>query len=257
MSVNKPAAKAAPASAPAPEKVQAQAEVAAQGVTIDEKILGTLSDALAYTGVIIDPTIKDKKGNGVEGHEVVGYHFRVLRDLPKIVPAFGLDPNAADVKNSALKLGDANLVTAKKGDTLYLTKVETGALLLRPEFNTQATGVGEDGVGVKVTVFVSNQSAKSVTTGANVLPKFSLRASEKGSTTYINPVEAYEATQIVTESGTPRYERKPILKGQLGKFAPLVKSSGGSRKVGSGAKASGPSYDAKNISNLQALGITI
>lgn len=254
------------AEAPAPEvKEKAKAEVATKQAQINPDIIGSKSDKVVFLGVIVDPTQKDKKTLGSkekgtyqesEGHVVVGYKIGLLEDHDK-VPAFGLDPNSTDFATSVGKPG--NFVKGKKGDVLYLTLVETGALLLQPEFNGVVTGHGSNGEGINVSVSVRKRNNAGATDGANALPRVSLRSTDRGVSAYINPDNAFEAQQerSKTESGkeTIRYRRTPIKEGPLAKFAPLARNT---QRSGGGAKPqAGKVLNENSASFLAAVGLKL
>lgn len=241
------------ADAPAEARAEATAVAAAVEEDLDLSILGRDSGKLAYLGAIVDPTQKDVKTinkEEVQGHVVVGYRFLVLEDLS--VPDFGLGKDARQNRNS---FNQIKFTKVKKGQVAYLTVFETGVLMAAPEFNGVINGVAKyEGkkVGMSITAVYGAVKNGGSVDGINGLGTISIRATEKGQTTYINPEPAFEATlQTVDAEGkklaTNRWERVPFTQGPLAKFAPLTIT--GKRASGEASPA-GPARSSRAASFL-------
>lgn len=105
---------------------------------------GSMSSAIAFVESLGDPSTIDtyslKVGDKVEkrtASKIVGYRFRAMQDIE--VPDFGTTPEF-----SANRLMSAEDVTRWKqvaaGEEFDLTRLETAALLTRPEYNFVASG---------------------------------------------------------------------------------------------------------------------
>ena len=250
----------------AKEEVKAPAEHVAEApkapeVKIDPAIIGSKSDDLIYMGVIVDPTQKDVKTIGskedgtlqtLEGHVVVGYRFKTKKAIDK-VPAFGLNPNDKDFATSIGTLG--RTVKAKAGEELFLTMVETGALLLQPEYNGKVTGRDEGGNGIDVSISVRRKTRGGATGAANNIPRVSIRSTKRGISAYTDPVDAFKATQETSETGVVRYRRTPITEGPLAKFAPMAKNTAG--RVSSSKSPAGETLNSNAGAFLNAVGMKL
>ena len=125
-------------------KAQASAAMVAEAaVKVDESLFGRDSDKIAFVAAIGDPsrpdvtpiTTKDGKQDKRTDPTIVGYAFKLLEDMD--VPDCGIPDdlikNPMDGKELTYKQG-------KKGDVVYLTRLETGALLSQTRFAGKATG---------------------------------------------------------------------------------------------------------------------
>lgn len=222
-------AKVAKESAEARAKAQGTVDVAAEDVKIEN--LGVLSDKIAYLGVIVDPTKDDVKGEDKVGKVVVGYYFQALTDME--VPAIGYGRDVKENHTRSFNLDNFKKGVSQKvkaGEEFYLTHFETAVLLTRVEFNSSVTGRTEDGRGIDVTLVAQSRKGKDKDglEAKVVIPSTYLRASQREETVYINPINAFDATESKNESGQKRYARKPK-EGPFMKWTPFTVRSTGSR----------------------------
>lgn len=181
-----------PAEAPAPvaaekkielEKATAAAMADIPVQQIDETLLGSKSDTVAFVAALGDPSDPDTTTvTDVGGQKdvrtvprIVGYRFKALVDME--VPDCGTEDDLKSNKMSFVAAKKNNRRPVKAGETFDLTRFETGMLLSPIEFNGKATG------GDKPVQAVYQMSKKTAADGsiakvsaATALPTVSLRA---------------------------------------------------------------------------------
>lgn len=185
LKVGKPAE--APAPAAAGKKIELEKATAAAMAdipvqSIDESILGSKSDTVAFVAALGDPSDPDTTTTEVGGQKdvrvvprIVGYRFKALVDME--VPDCGTEDDFKKNKMSFVAEKKNNRRPVKAGETFDLTRFETGMLLSPVEFNGKATG------GDKPVQAVYQMSKKTAADGsiakvsaATALPTVSLRA---------------------------------------------------------------------------------
>lgn len=135
----------APAAEAAVETTEAMNVTETEGdaiAEIDDELLGSKSDKVEFVCALADPSTPDitpadkKKGTPRKVEStIVGYAFKVLEDME--VPDCG---GGDDMKNNNMSfVNPKGTRMAKAGETIYLTRFETGAFLSRVEFNARAT----------------------------------------------------------------------------------------------------------------------
>ena len=126
------------------ETTEAMADTEGEAITeIDDERLGSKSDKVEFVCALCDPSTPDitpankEKGTPKKVEStIVGYAFKVLEDME--VPDCG---GGDDMKNNNMSfVNPKGTRMAKAGETIYLTRFETGAFLSQIEFNARATG---------------------------------------------------------------------------------------------------------------------
>lgn len=226
----KPAKEATPKSTEA-EKAVATATAEAPVSAETDVEWGAKSDTIHFLRSIGDPTKDDSdypKVNGkVEKITIptkVGYVFKCTEDIE--IPDIDLGEKFTHANQMSYKedtLGRTRKV--KAGEEFFLTKLETGVLLSRPEYNGCATG-GQYPVSVVYSQTGMNASnGQKLQTAEAVLPKVSLKV--RGSWGSINrlpidPIMTFEKT--VGKGNQSRYINKKIIPG-FEKFEILCKTT--------------------------------
>jgi len=166
-----PVAAKAEATAKAKENVKAEMPVNDEGV----KEFGQLADKLEFLNCLGDPSNDDVTGDRKDP-TIVGYRFKALVDMsvPQVAPGVDFKKNLMSYDLEELKASKE--LKVKAGQTIDLTKFETGLLLSRPEFNGRVLG-GKTPVTCSYTIKgVKDSSGKLLsTTEATSVPSISLR----------------------------------------------------------------------------------
>lgn len=230
ITLTKPADEAQ-AQAPVQETVSKEVATAAVNAqapvdeNIDSETLGSKSDKIEFIAALGDPSRDDVTPANLEkGIErrvdptIVGYAFKVLEDME--VPECGTDD---DLKDNPMSYKDKDgKRMAKAGETIYLTRFETGMLLSQPEFNTRITG-GNMPVSVSYTFFGKPKDGKLPTvTSQTRIPSVTLRPSQVGQSIKdikMIPVLSY----TVEKDDRGRTRKKRTINQGFEKWAPLCK----------------------------------
>lgn len=220
------------------EKEKAKAAVQA-AMTVEEtnkEEYGVDSDKIAFVAALGDPSrddvtpkIVDGKSVNVTTQTIVGYAFKVLEDME--VPDCG---TPSDLKANPMDYVDPHGTRlAKAGETVYLTRFETGALLSPPRFNAKATG-GEMHV-VATYVYDKKMAADGSTSKATkTFPRVALKALGGGSIKDVKMIDVLSFTvEKQTAGGT--IKNKTINPG-FEKFISLTKRA---QRAGTGRAPAG------------------
>lgn len=242
----KPGATDAPETkAPVQETVSKEVETAAVNAQapiaeVDSENLGIKSDKLEFVAALGDPSRDDvtpadvKKGTPKRiDPTIVGYAFKVLEDME--VPECG---TGDDLKDNPMSYKDKDgKRMAKAGETIYLTRFETGMLLSQPEFNSRVTG-GNMPVSVSYTFFgpKPKDGALPTVTSTSRIPSVTLRPAQTGqSIKDIQMIPVLTFTAEKDANGRPR-KKRTIIPG-FEKWAPLCKERTVAARPRAGATA--------------------
>lgn len=170
---------------------------------VPDEVYGSKSSTLVFVAALGDPSRDDvtpKIVGGVEKKSVdptiVGYAFKSTEDID--IPDFG---TPKDLKKNPMDyetlLGSRKV---KAGETFYLTRMETGALLSREEYSGRATG-GDMPVTV---TYGSNrktnkEGVQSAAAAGSDIQTISLRASNPKSS--IKDIEMIHVLSFTKEEG--------------------------------------------------------
>lgn len=182
---------------------------------IKEDVFESKCDKIAFVAALGDPSRDDVTPADVEkgiarrvDPTIVGFAFKILEDME--VPDCGIP---ADLKENNMAYVDKEgKKMVKAGETVYLTRFETGMLLAPQEFNGKATG-GQMPVGCTFTVKKKTTKAGAVSTvsGANTVPVVSLRPLKTGmSIKDIEMINVLTFTSEKKENGQTRKTRKIV-----------------------------------------------
>lgn len=191
------------------EAKKAEAAAVAMAPKVDDSILGSMSDKVAFVNPLGDPShpdvTTDKDNNKTTTPYIVGYRFKALADIE--VPECGLDKDARKNLMSYIPENKNNKKAVKAGEEFMLTRFETALLLAPPEFNGRISGGGKEFSAVYQTVQVkSKKGAVGEVSSATKVPTVALKA-ERGS------IKDYEIEEVLTftkteENGVVRKKRQ-------------------------------------------------
>lgn len=166
--------------APAEEAVKAKASAAAVEESIPADVLGSKSATLTLVATLGDPTRDDitirevqgkPEGERVVTPTIVGYEFIASEDL--VVPECGLGDDARSNPMSYKELAGTRKV--KAGQPIALTRMETGILLSRPEYNARINGGDKEFVVAYQKSNRGAQGGEAAKAAAQGLPTVALR----------------------------------------------------------------------------------
>lgn len=225
-----PGAKAAETKAPVQEAaankevetaaVNAQAPIA----EVNDEVLGSMSDKIEFIAALGDPSRDDVTPANIEkgiakrvDPTIVGYAFKVLVDME--IPDCG---TGEDLKDNPMSYKDKDgKKMVKAGETIYLTRFETGMLLSRPEFNTRVTG-GNMPVCVAYTFYgpKSKEGNLPTVTSTTRIPSVTLRPAQTGQS--IKDIQMIPVLSFTSEKdANGRNRKKRTINPGFEKWAPL------------------------------------
>lgn len=235
----------APAPAPAPaaetaslskkeENTKAKAAVVANTeVTenVDESILGSKSDKLAFVCALGDPSQPDvtnyidpntKQPTQRTDPTIVGYVFKALEDME--IPDCDTKDDFKTNRMSYVNIDGKKSV--KAGTEFNMTPFETGMLLSPPQFNAKATG-GEISVTAAYSTLAKRNAKgqlQKVQSAEGQIPSVALRA--VGKSMSIKDIKMRHVLTCTTEKLPNGQERKHrVLNPGYEKWAPLCKET--------------------------------
>ncbi len=199
---------------------KAKAASAATAEKVDEAVLGSKSDKIAFVAPLGDPSRDDVAYDANKERDVkpvtVGYAFKALEDMT--IPDCGTED---DFKKNPMSYANPDgKKQVKAGEIFYLTRFETGMLLSAPEYNARATGgdmkvvVAYQRAGTK-----SSDGAVAKVSETTAIPNVSLRAMN-GSIRDVKAINVLESKNVPIEGGNGTRKTRTLNPG-FEKWAPL------------------------------------